>query len=44
MSDSYLKMQDAGLQNIRLGNLGTFLKNENDYQFMKEKLGPQWNV
>jgi pyruvate-formate lyase-activating enzyme len=44
MSDSFLKMQDEGLQNLRLGNIGTFVKNENDNQFMKEKLGPQWNV
>jgi pyruvate formate lyase activating enzyme len=36
---SFLAMQGEGLTNIRLGNLGVFLQNDQDAGYMVEKLG-----
>jgi pyruvate formate lyase activating enzyme len=41
MARSYLAMKEAGLQNIRLGNLGVFIKDKKDLAFLTDKLGDE---
>ena len=39
MVDSYKAMKNKGLKNLRIGNLGTFLKDNSDMQYLEEQLG-----
>ncbi|MBW2409947.1 MAG: radical SAM protein [Deltaproteobacteria bacterium] len=39
MVAAYQKTQKAGLKNIRLGNLGVFLKSEADHHYLAENVG-----
>jgi pyruvate-formate lyase-activating enzyme len=39
MIKSYTAMQEAGLKNIRVGNLGVFVKSEQDRQCLSEVIG-----
>ena len=36
---SILKMREKGLTNLRIGNLGTFVKDSEDLKYLEEKLG-----
>jgi pyruvate-formate lyase-activating enzyme len=40
MVDAYQKSKAAGLKNIRLGNLGVFLKSEDDQRYLMENVDP----
>jgi pyruvate-formate lyase-activating enzyme len=40
MVDAYQKSKTAGLKNIRLGNLGVFLKSEQDQKYLMENADP----
>jgi len=40
MVDSYQDVKSAGLRNIRLGNLGVFIKTENDQTYLLENVDP----
>ncbi|MCG3226312.1 MAG: radical SAM protein [Candidatus Heimdallarchaeota archaeon] len=37
--ESITRMKEIGLKNLRIGNLGTFIKDSNDLQYLEEKLG-----
>ena len=39
MVDSYKAMKNKGLKNLRIGNLGTFLKDNSDMHYLEEQLG-----
>ncbi len=39
MVASILKMREKGLTNLRIGNLGTFIRDNNDLEYLEEKLG-----
>lgn len=39
MVAAYHEIKDLGLRNVRLGNAGTFATTEQDYHFLKEKVG-----
>ena len=40
MVDAYQKASAAGLKNIRLGNLGVFVKSEADQRYLLENVDP----
>jgi hypothetical protein len=40
MVEAYQKSKTAGLKNIRLGNLGVFLKSESDQRYLIENVDP----
>ena len=40
MVEAYQKSKTAGLKNIRLGNLGVFLKSEDDQKYFMENVDP----
>ena len=40
MVEAYQKSKTAGLKNIRLGNLGVFLKSEDDQKYLMENVAP----
>ncbi|MHA2250307.1 MAG: radical SAM protein, partial [Candidatus Kariarchaeaceae archaeon] len=37
--ESFLSMENEGLKNLRIGNMGVFMKTEEDYQYLQENLG-----
>lgn len=39
MADAYLAAKQAGLENVRLGNLGVFLRRDEDYQYLIGRCG-----
>jgi pyruvate-formate lyase-activating enzyme len=41
MIRSYTAMREAGLKNIRMGNLGVFVKSNQDRQFLNEVIGSE---
>jgi pyruvate-formate lyase-activating enzyme len=39
IAESYQIMKNQGLTNLRIGNLGTFIKNNEDMKYLEERLG-----
>ncbi len=39
MVHSFLKMKDAGLKNLRIGNLGVVIKNEAELEYLEKEIG-----
>ncbi|MEE9410673.1 MAG: radical SAM protein [Candidatus Heimdallarchaeota archaeon] len=42
MVESYKTMKNIGLKNLRIGNLGTFMKDSIDMKYLEEELGPDF--
>jgi len=41
MAESYIAMQEEGIENLRLGNQGVFLKSNEDRQYLVDTIGPE---
>lgn len=41
MARSYQAVKEVGLRNVRLGNLGVFIKKDEDYLFLKQECGEE---
>ncbi|MHA2356218.1 MAG: radical SAM protein [Candidatus Thorarchaeota archaeon] len=41
MAESYLAMREAGLENLRIGNQGVFLKTNADLRYLVDAIGPE---
>ena len=41
MADSYTAMREEGIENLRIGNMGVFLKTEEDFQQLVDAVGPE---
>ncbi|MFW9967228.1 MAG: radical SAM protein [Candidatus Thorarchaeota archaeon] len=41
MGQSYIAMRDEGLDNLRIGNQGVFLKTSKDFQHLIDMIGPE---
>ncbi len=41
MAKSYTAMREEGLENIRLGNKGVFLRSSEDQQYLADSIGPE---
>ncbi|MHA2071529.1 MAG: radical SAM protein, partial [Candidatus Thorarchaeota archaeon] len=41
MAGSYIAMREEGLENLRLGNKGVFIKTEADLQHLVDAIGPE---
>jgi len=39
MAESYKQMKQRGLKNVRMGNLGTFIKDDKDFEYLEKTLG-----
>ncbi len=41
MAESYAAMREVGLENLRLGNKGVFLRSTEDQQYLADSIGPE---
>ncbi len=42
MAEAYIMAREAGLERVRLGNLGVFAREEEDIRLLEERLGGGW--
>ena len=43
MVKSFHAIKEKGVRNLRLGNLGVFVKTNNDLEFLEKTLGPKFH-